>query len=66
MKIQNLDIRFCVGYGGQAKITARIDGEEHVIEIDHARDVLLKCAEERGYTIAQTKRQKYPRIIING
>ncbi len=65
MQTQKIDIRFCVGYGGQAKIVAYIDGEEHVLETSHAREILLKCAEERGYTTEQTKRQKYPRLVIN-
>ncbi len=40
-------------------------GTEYVIDIDWLEKYLLKQIEEKGYTTSQSKRQKYPRLIIN-
>lgn len=54
------------GYGySTPKITAKIDGVEYLIERDYLCELLENMIEEKGYTIAQTSKQKYPRLIIN-
>lgn len=40
-------------------------GEDYVIDLVWLRRYLEKQILEKGYTISQTKRQKYPRLTIN-
>ncbi len=41
------------------------EGKDYVIDLDWLSARLEKEIEEKGYTISQSNRQKYPRLIIN-
>lgn len=60
-----IEVLFYSGYTGSPKAGVWIDDKEHVLEIDELRELLEKMIQEKGYTVSQTKRQKYPRITIN-
>lgn len=53
------------GYANIPKIEVEIDNKTYILELKDAETILLEALKERGYTISQTKRQKYPRININ-
>lgn len=40
-------------------------GKDYVLDLDWLSARLEKEIEEKGYTISQSKRQKYPRLIVN-
>lgn len=42
-----------------------VPSKSYVIDIDYLERYILKAMEEKGYKVEQSKRQKYPRIIIN-
>lgn len=65
MKNQNIKIRFVQGYGGVPKAEVTIDGEMCVLDLDYLKKKLENDMHEKGYKISQTKKQKYPRVIIN-
>jgi len=58
-------IRITGGYMGRGQITAYIDDQEYVMDVDVVEKMLLKMAEEKGFTTSKTNRQKYTRLIIN-
>ncbi len=60
-----LRVRFYQGYAGKPKCSVYIGEKEYVIEIDELEQELEKQIAEKGYTIEQSKRQKYPRLVIN-
>lgn len=39
--------------------------KEYTMDTDYIETLLEKMIEEKGYTISQSKRQHYPRLIIN-
>lgn len=63
--IEKLRVYFVQGYSGGVKAGVYLDGVDHVIEMDHIKEVIEKIITEKGYTVEQTKRQKYPRVILN-
>lgn len=62
---ENVHVHFSTGYTGQVVSKVKINDKEHILEIPYLTALLEKMIEERGYTVEQSKRQKYPRIIIN-
>lgn len=50
---------------GAGKITAYINDHEYVMDIDEVEKMLLRLAEEKGFTTSKSNRQKYTRLIIN-
>lgn len=62
---KGLKVYFLTGYAGAVKCEARIDGVEHVIEIEQVIELLTKLIKKNGYEITKTNRQKYPRLVIN-
>ena len=65
MKPPKIRVFFSCGYTGAPKCSVYIDEIEHVVDIDYLEEYLLKHIEEKGYTTSMSKRQKYPRLIIN-
>ncbi len=65
MEKEKLHIYFSTGYAGKIKVGAIINGIDYVIEPEYLKEKLEKEISEKGYTTAMSKRQKYPRLIIN-
>jgi hypothetical protein len=65
--MKNQLVRFYVvqGYAGKPKAGVNIDGVDYVIDDEHLRQYIEKAILEKGFTISQSKRQKYPRVTIN-
>lgn len=77
----NVRVYFTQGYAGSvnghvtigdertstiyAENEGKSEGVTYVLELEHVSELLEKMITENGYTIAQSKRQKYPRLIIN-
>lgn len=65
MKEENLRVQFTTGYANTVKAIVWINDVEHILELQHLQELLEKQITEKGYTISQSKRQKYPRLTIN-
>lgn len=56
-------------YGEIEKIKAKkgyIPPKDYRIDLEDIGKIVLNAIDSEGYTITQTKRQKYPRLKING
>ena len=60
-----IKVSFYGGYQGQPKCQAIIGDQEYVIELKDLAELLEEMIVEKGFTIAKTNRQKYPRLTIN-
>lgn len=63
-KEKDIEVYFYQGYGGMPKAGVRIGKKEFVLELEQVKMILATMIKENGYTIEQSKRQKYPRVII--
>lgn len=43
-----------------------VEPKHLVIEMEYIKTLILDQIKKKGYSVSQSKRQKYPRIIING
>ncbi len=64
-KAQDIKIEIACGYYGRIKVSAFVDGIEHIIENVDLEGYLEKQISEKGYIVSKTNRMKYPRLIIN-
>lgn len=62
---KGLRIFFYQGYSGKPKCEATVDGVSYVVETEQISTLLKRVIDLYGYKIEKTKRQKYPRLVIN-
>lgn len=59
------DVHFYQGYAGVPKAQVTIGEKTYVLETHYLAELLGNMIDEKGYKIEQSKRQKYPRLVIN-
>lgn len=65
MKNKNIRVYFSKGYANKVIANVDINEKVYVLDIQYLEELLEKQIIEKGYTITQTERQKYPRLLIN-